>query len=188
MIYMVIDISCGRFPKGFDDMPPEIRMKYPVKVTQIGHTPMIIAGERILPWDQKNVDRIIVHDHKEINNEKWNEHSLLMFYEMLDGVDCLVSHNAETDIWLLNQVHCQVFGYNYSFPGRVYCTMKNGIKYGRTHAYIQGAKIKKYPHLQELCSVLFGGKFGKGDIREDIAQCYVCAAEMMEIEENKIEA
>ncbi|PKG37725.1 hypothetical protein [Psychromonas sp. Urea-02u-13] len=85
----------------------------------------------------------------------------------------IVAHNAETDIKLILGM-AKLLGVNISSDIKAYCTMKNGTPYSKTHVYRGGKKVKKYPHLQELYKNLTGVEVGKGNIYDDLKQCYIC--------------
>jgi len=177
--YMVIDVACGRFPKHFDDWTPEERMLKPIPVYAIAFSCPIVGTVTHLPFDpDANADDYVLVIEKD---EEWDTSLLTIFYEALRTVDCIVAHNAETDLWLLDQTHRQVFGEPWHYAGDFYCTMKEGLIYSRCHIYRGGKLVPKWPHLQALCATLLDvGRVSKGDIVDDVLQCHFCASVMID--------
>lgn len=161
---LVIDIGTSRIPKSFDS--GEV-------AETIAEIDIFEAAFGVLESrDTRLSEEDIVHF--DIHNDPFKMTLFLEQLEPLVKQSTVIAHNVETDIKLLKGI-CHLAGHTDVTDNiKSFCTMKHGRQFSRTHVYRGGRKVKKWPHLQELLRNLTGEYFRKGDIFEDVMQCFVC--------------
>jgi hypothetical protein len=158
---LVFDIGTSRIPKSFDKTGDASGIEiYELLLCYLDNEGSEITEESINYFRFENDDGKIKES--------------IPILEDLISKCTLVSHNAETDLKIIGEMYRRS-GFDLDIHRlKKFCTMKNGVKYSKTHVYRGGKKIKKYPHLQELFRNITGEDVGKGDIYDDLFQCFIC--------------
>lgn len=168
---VVIDVSVSRIPHGLDSMSAEELLDCKIEFHALAALPVIDnqAGE------------IYLAERKE--DGSWLIEQVEIFLYLVKNSKKVISHNLETDLKLLDILSRRLFSKGFSYEGMRYCTMLEGTPYNHhQHVYRNGKKVPKYPHLQQLYYLMTGEQIGKGDILDDVWQCYICYLALQEKE------
>jgi hypothetical protein len=157
---LVIDVGSSRIPKSFD-------IDGSINGIEIFECVISYIASKDNEPCESNISYFDIQ-----NSPERMRHFVTIISEHFNSC-VIVAHNSETDIKLILGM-AKLLGINVSSEIKSYCTMLNGTPYSKTHTYRGGKKVKKHPHLQELYENLTGTVIGKGDIYDDLSQCYIC--------------
>lgn len=161
---LVVDIGTNRFTKSFDKELVEESIKK-MKILECSFAYLENVSSDI---DENNTH------YFDIQNDEQKIKEFIEFLEPFLEKCTIVAHNAETEVKLIKGM-MYICNYDYKkYKINYFCTMEFGRKYSKTHIYRKGKKIKKNPNLQELLRNLTKLPIGKGDIIDDVVQCYYC--------------
>lgn len=169
---MILDIGSERIPKDFDNA--EDPLTVPVKIGELALVPVQADNDGFLPPPKFDEEILIVEMDDGDDFEPLDE-----FFSYVCKAKCIVSHNAETDLKLLDQLHRLRYGVPLAVSGEVYCTMQESLPFSRLHIWSGGKKIKKWLTLRQLYTHIFSDVLPKGDIIDDVVKCWMCAAFLM---------
>lgn len=172
--FVVIDVSISRIPHGFDLMSTEELLESKIEFHALAALPVIDDQD-----DQ--AEEIYLVERNE--DGSWLIEQVESFLFIVKNSEKVISHNLETDLKLLDILSQRLLGKGFSYEGMRYCTMLEGTPYNHhQHVYRNGKKVPKYPHLQQLYYLMTGEQIGKGDILDDVWQCYICYLVLQEKE------